>query len=389
MLGVASLGGRCAVVLRHCAVRNGLIGLQNLAVSIDPSHGIGVDCGGVLRSIGHIAGDGGICRESIAFAVHPAGEAVGVLGICFLGGCLAFILGRCAVGHSLISLQNCAVLIFPGHGVGVDCGGVLRSIGHIAGDGGICRESIAFAVHPAGEAVGVLGICFLGGCLAFILGRCAVEQCLGLQHRFAILPGDGVGLRLPDGVEGGILGEVDRCAIPINITVAVGPRIPRAKGVMLAGEGVGVQHDGCAAFHDLGIHAALAAVGIKGDGDLFDLADLHPHVLVSVIDIGVACSGGRGIGVGMSRTAVFQEGRVDRDGVINRCSVVLCSLIGVLFGACAIDHYDLAGFVRRDDAGPSRSGKQEAIGFNRTVDIKNHICQISLCTVIGPAGRIA
>ena len=158
---------------------------------------------------------------------------------------------------------------------------------------------------------------------------------------------------------------------------------------MLAGEGVGVQHDGCAAFHGLGIHAALAAVGIKGDGDLFDLAVLHPHVLVSVIDIGVACSGGRGIGVGMSRTAVFQEGRVDRDGVIDRCSVVLCSLIGVLFGACTIDYFDLAGFVRRDDAGPSRGGKQEAIGSNRTVDIKNHICQISLCTVIGTTRRIA
>ena len=87
---------------------------------------------------------------------------------------------------------------------------------------------------------------------------------------------------------------------------------------MLAGEGVGVQHDGCAAFHGLGIHASLALVGVKGNGNLLNLAILHPHVLVSVIDIGVACSGGRGIGVGMSRTAVFQEGRVDRDGVINR-----------------------------------------------------------------------
>ena len=87
---------------------------------------------------------------------------------------------------------------------------------------------------------------------------------------------------------------------------------------MFIGKGVGVQHDGCAAFHGLGIHAALAAVGIKGDGDLFDLASLHPHVLVGVIDIGVACSGIRGVSVGMCCAAVFQEGRVDRDGVVNR-----------------------------------------------------------------------
>ena len=158
---------------------------------------------------------------------------------------------------------------------------------------------------------------------------------------------------------------------------------------MLAGEGVGVQHDGCAAFHGLGIHAALAAVGIKGDGDLFDLAVLHPHVLVSVIDIGVACSGGRGIGVGMSRTAVFQEGRFDRDGVIGYCSVILGRLKSVRFGACAIGHYDLAGLAGGDDACAAGGSEQEAIGLDGAVDVNDRILQVGLCPVMGAAGRIA
>ena len=156
---------------------------------------------------------------------------------------------------------------------------------------------------------------------------------------------------------------------------------------MLAGKGVVRQHSFHAAFHGLGLHAALALVGVKGNGDLLNLAILHPLILAGIVRIAVANSGICRLRI--SIITVLQLCGGNGDGVIDRCSVILCSLIGVLFGACAIDYYDLAGFVRRDDAGPSRGGKQEAIGLNRTVDIKNHICQISLCTVIGTTRRIA
>ena len=158
---------------------------------------------------------------------------------------------------------------------------------------------------------------------------------------------------------------------------------------MLAGEGVFVQHSIRAAFHGLGLHAALAAVGIKGDGDLFGLAVLHPHVLFSVIDIGVACNGVRGVSVGMCCAAVFQEGRVDRDGVRSYIAAALGHLIGVCLGAGAIDHDDLAGLAGGDDACAAGGSEQEATGLDGAVDVHDHILQVGLCPVIGPAGRIA
>ena len=72
VLGVSGLSGRCAVVLRHCAVRNGLIGLQSRAVRIDPFYRVFSEGGVIGSRVGGISGNRGDRGR-------PAGKGVVIL----------------------------------------------------------------------------------------------------------------------------------------------------------------------------------------------------------------------------------------------------------------------------------------------------------------------
>ena len=182
VLRVSRLGGSLAIIGGHRAVRYVIVGLEHRAVVVQPCYGVGVDRLGVRRRIGHIAGDFGNCGS-------PTHKGVGELRGRGLGGSLAIIAGRRAVGNVLVGLKHRAVVVLPRYGVGVGRLSVRRRIGNIAGDFGNCGS-------PTHKGVGELRGRGLGGSLAIIAGRRAVGNVLvGLEHRAVVVdPRYGVGV---------------------------------------------------------------------------------------------------------------------------------------------------------------------------------------------------
>ena len=174
-----------ADILGPLVIRHKLL-LQHGAVVILPGDGVGVDCGSVLCGVGHIAGNFGDLRR-------PALEGVGILRGGCLGGRIAVIAGRCAVGHILVRLQNRAVGILPGDGVGVGKLIKLCGIHGVAGDGRLVSQSNARGVFPTGEPVAELLIAGLGRRITCVTDHRAIAKLFGFDHRAVFVhPGNAV-----------------------------------------------------------------------------------------------------------------------------------------------------------------------------------------------------
>ena len=268
-------------------------GVDGFAVVILPGDGVAVLSRGERSGVGGFAGDGGKVSADrvIVGTVGPAGEGVGVLG----GGCLLCIL---VGGHRTVldrgSVDEGAVVVQPGDGVGILRRGVGGLVGGVAGDGGQGRR-------PAGEGVGEFG----GGslCCIGVGGHHAVLDRGGVNEgAVVILPGDGVGIlrRGVGGLVGGFAGDGGKVGADRVIVGAVGP----------AGEGVGV-------FVIGGLGGRF--VGIGGRLAVFHFGFLKNVIVVIDEGDGILVEGG-GIGGRVFRIA-FDGGELRRPA---------CKFVGVL-----------------------------------------------------------
>ena len=124
MLCIADTGGRLAGVGGNFTIGH-LLRLQHGVIPVLPGDGVLIDSLCVNSFVGNVASHGGNRRI-------PASEGVGILGIAGLGGRLAVVFRRSAIGHILVLLQFGTVDISPCYGVSVCLCGVFCSIGHIS-----------------------------------------------------------------------------------------------------------------------------------------------------------------------------------------------------------------------------------------------------------------
>ena len=107
----------------------------------------------------------------------------------------------------------------------------------------------------------------------FIQGKGNAEHALLRIHRADAavgIEGNGNGF-LPLGIEDKAVGDIcpgDESPIGIRFAAAVGRRVPAGEYVFVTGEGIGVQAQVYADLALLRLHAALAAVGVKGHGNI-------------------------------------------------------------------------------------------------------------------------
>ena len=110
ILRVGRAGRIGRAVGRHRAVGHRIFP-QRGAVPVDPLDRVGTELRGIHGAVSDVAHDGRHLRS-------PAGEAVGILGIGGFGGNTA--IGRHGAVVHLFGLEHSAVIVFPGHGIGID-----------------------------------------------------------------------------------------------------------------------------------------------------------------------------------------------------------------------------------------------------------------------------
>ena len=110
ILRVGRAGRIGRAVGRHRAVGHRIFP-QRGAVPVDPLDRVGTELLGIHSAVSDVAHDGRHLRS-------PAGEAVGILGIGGFGGNTA--IGRHGAVVHLFGLEHSAVIVFPGHGIGID-----------------------------------------------------------------------------------------------------------------------------------------------------------------------------------------------------------------------------------------------------------------------------
>ena len=291
------------------------------------------------------------------------------------------IVGHCVLDGVVTFLQDRAIPVEPADMIlmqrplGVE--GDVRiggdfSLVDIGRSGAVSfRVPTGEVIVRAGEVVGGQG------------GRLIGLYSLGTHGALAIIGFEGDDRVLgPLGIQGGIRAEIHGRPVGIGHAGAVCLGIPAGEGVVLTGEGVGSQHDVNAGIDVHGIHAARAAVRVKGNGDFVALE--RPFAVG--IHIGIASLGGRSFGVGAVK--VVQLGGGDGDLMCRHVGTALRVLIrrGLLAGVTLllIDAGTLAGADVRTAGG----GVDAADGGQRTVDVQLHIDKVCFCAVIMLSGGI-
>ena len=181
MLRRGRLGRGRAVIDRGLAIGNG-IGLQRVAVAVDPGDGILVDGGIELRGVGGSLGDRNNLRRPGVV------ERVGILRRGRLGRGIAVISRGLAICDG-IGLQRVAIAVKPGDGVFVDRGFIGRLVGRVAGDVGDVRR-------PFVEFVSILRVSRFGRRVAVIArGRAVCHIGVFFKHAVVFIePRHGVGV---------------------------------------------------------------------------------------------------------------------------------------------------------------------------------------------------
>ena len=110
ILRVGRAGRIGRAVGRHRAVGHRIFP-QRGAVPVDPLDRVGTELLGIHGAVSDVTHDGRHLRS-------PAGEAVGILGIGGFGGNTA--IGRHGAVVHLFGLEHGAVIVFPGHSIGID-----------------------------------------------------------------------------------------------------------------------------------------------------------------------------------------------------------------------------------------------------------------------------
>ena len=143
----------------------------------------------------------------------------------------------------------------------------------------------------------------------------------------------------PLGIQSGVFRKGHIRLVRIGLAGAVRRSVPAGEGVILAGKGVGGQHVSNTGVDAHGLHAARAAVGVKGDGDLIRLD--RPFAVG--VHIGIARLGTGRLSKAAIRVVQLRSG--DRDGngrhFRTKTRTALCTLVGVRCraGDCGLDKF--------------------------------------------------
>ena len=405
------VGSRVVAVSRGCLLA-GSLAVEGVAVSGANRYGLaGVNRVAVVTL--DIVGSGvvavsGACLLVGSLAVEGVAVGGAVLSAAVLAHRLA-LAGSGAAGAGFSSVHQLAAasqhLLVGAVVVGgvLENGGVVVAVGHqlvdrvvgrVAGHGGqivlaVLRRGRALGGCPADELIVVAVV----GSIGQVNGACV----LGLIVPVKVL-GNLVAIHVPGDLEA-LFGQGRVVGL---VALGHGRGEAPAGEVMAFGNGVAGSGDGRAHSHSgggVGFAIDLPGNGVLGRRSRAILAQAGvPAVVDSAVSIGgiLTCAGG----VQHGAVAVLQLDGSQRNKVVTGPTLVIHIAQHILTGT--VDHGDFTGLfggdhigaaadngeVLIDRIGPGNGTVQEAVANNFTVDIKGHIGQICLSTILAGRTRI-